>query len=381
MTDGLHSDDGGNVLGWVQLTNRCNLKCSYCYTESGPKAGGGELTLEEAESVLIDLQKSGARIVMLSGGEPTIYPHIEKLIEFACGELGLKITLVSNGTHLTPAVLSALQQHGCTVQVSLDAVDPKVYRGVRGNNLLSKALDGIELLREHDISLTLSATLTNTNKRYVGDIVRYALERDIQFVHLAPTHWKDGSPFQRNLFIEDLYPTLHELYELQKDNYLYICIDLIENLVLPVALGIRRQHYCNAMAGRTVEVASDGNAYFCAAQRDIPEMRIGSIKEGHSLFDLVAFARADGRFPNLGSDTIEECRSCDYRYICAGGCRAMTWHQTGGLHHKHPNCHDLKRFIARIKDDLASGDIADYAEFLRVRTEAKRGEDALLKYF
>ncbi len=381
MTDGLQGGDSDGLLGWVQLTNRCNLKCTYCYTESGPQAGGGELTMDEAKSVLTELREAGARIVMLSGGEPTIYPDIEALIGFACGDLGLKVTLVSNGTHMTPKVLGALQEHGCTVQVSLDAVDPRLYREIRGNHLLSKALDGIEHLRRHDIPVTLSVTLTNANKAYAGDIVRYAIDRDIQFVHFAPTHWKDGSAFQRNLFIKDLEPILQELYQLQKDNYLYVCIDFIENLVLPIVLGVRRQHYCNAMAGRTVEVASDGTAYFCAAQRDVPEMRIGSIKDGQRLTELVSTARNNGRFPDLGAETIEECRSCEYRYICAGGCRAMTWHQTGGLHRKHPNCRELKQFIAQVKADLESGEIADYAEFLSARSKAKSGEDALLKYF
>src|SRR5262245_1790033 len=368
------------LYAWVQLTNRCNLRCSYCYTESGPTAGG-ELSMDEAQRLLADVRAAGATTVMLSGGEPSAYPGIVDLVNFACAELGLRVTLVTNGTHVFPELLECLRRSQCTVQVSLDAVDELGYKQARGSPLLPQALRGIEALSKVGVPVTLSAALTTVNQSWVGRIVQFAIDHGIQFVHFAPTHWKDGGPFRQSLFIENLYPTLRELYELQKRNYLFVCIDLVEQLVIPVALGIQRKFYCNAMAGRTVEVSSDGSVYACAAQRSIPEMQLGRVSADQSLLQIIRDGRAAGRFPSLGAETIEECMTCEYRYICAGGCRAMTYHQSGALSLRHPNCADLKRLIGDIKNDLQTGELAEYVEFLRSRAPQDGNPDGLLKVF
>lgn len=378
---GLSSKNPDSLFAWIQLTNRCNLSCVYCYTESGPDPSGAELPFEIAKQSLIDVKRAGAINVMLSGGEPAIYPRLIELIEYACEELELKITLVSNGTYLKPELVEALKKYQCVVQISLDAVDQQGYAAIRGKDILPKALAGIDTLLENEIEITLSSTLTTINQQYAKQIVEYAVDRGIQFVHFAPTHWKEGGPFRPNLFIHDLYSVLRDLYALQKKHYLYLSIDLIENLVVPVALGIKRKFYCNAMAGRTVEVASDGGVYFCAAQRDVDEMKMGSISNDRTLYQIIDEAKAKKSFPILGADTIEECLSCEYRYVCAGGCRAMTWHQAGGLNRKHPNCDDLKRFITDIKNDIQTGEISDYVDFLASTVPINDNPDGLLKYF
>ena len=369
------------IFAWIQLTNRCNLSCTYCYTESGPQPDGGSLPLSTAKNIVADVAAAGGHAVMLSGGEPTLYPDLIELLDYTCGDEGLAVTLVTNGTYLRPELVDTLVRHSCTVQVSLDAVHEKGYKEARGRGRLPHALRGIDSLLDAGITVTLSAALTTVNQQWVRDIVMYAIDRGIQFVHFAPTHWKDGGPFERSLFIEDLYPVLHELYELQKQHYIFLSIDLIEHLVLPVALGIQRKYYCNAMAGRTVEIASDGGVYACAAQRDIPEMKLGQLGDERRLLPIIEVNRASEGFPQIGSDTIPECMSCEYRYICAGGCRAMTYHQAGSLDVRHPNCADLKRLIADIKRDIESGELADYVDFLRTQGSVDQSGDALLKMF
>ena len=369
------------IFAWLQLTNRCNLTCSYCYTESGPHPDGGQLPLSTAKDIVADIAAAGGRAVMMSGGEPTLYPDLIELLNYTCGVHGLMVTLVTNGTYLRPELVDTLARHSCTVQVSLDAVHEKGYKEARGRGRLPQALRGVDSLLDAGITVTLSAALTTVNQQWVRDIVMYAIDRGIQFVHFAPTYWKDGGPFQRSLFIDDLYPVLRELYELQKQHYMFVSIDLVEHLVLPVALGIQRKYYCHAMAGRTVEIASDGGVYACAAQRDIPEMKLGQLDGERRLLPIIEVNRASGGFPKIGADTIPECKTCEYRYICAGGCRAMTYLQAGDLDLRHPNCADLKRFIADIKQDLESGQLTDYVDFLKSQEAIDQSGDALLKMF
>lgn len=368
------------LYAWLQLTNRCNLSCSYCYTESGPKASGGELSIDQARQALDAVAGSGGRVVHLSGGEPTIWPWILDLVAYAT-HLGVQVGLVTNGTHLRPQLVEALSTNGAAVQVSLDAVSPDAYKKARGKDRLPMALHGIDSLLRAAIEVTLSTALTTVNQSGISDLVAYARNRGIRALHLAPSYWRDTNILGQALFIKDIYPVLHDLYELQLECFLELSIDLVEQLVIPVALGFSRSHFCNAMAGRTVEVGPDGQVFACAALRDVPKMKLGEVSPGKTLIEVVDISRREGRFPDLGGETIAECQTCEYRGICAGGCRAATYHQTGRLDAKHPHCDGLKRFIAEIYRDMESGRIEDYLEFLRASANFVESPDAMTKFF
>ncbi|MGW2617589.1 radical SAM protein [Streptomyces sp. NPDC001500] len=374
------SVQGEPLFAWLQLTNGCNLSCSYCYTESSPQASGGQLSLEQARGILEDVRAAGGHGVQLSGGEPTIWPWLADLLDHA-EKLRLRVALITNGTHLKPALVAQLARIGASAQVSLDAVTPQGYAAARGRNRLPAALRGIDLLLGAGVPVVLSSALTTVNAPWVGDLVAFARDRGIRGVHLAPSYWRDENALGASLFIKDVYPVLRELYELQLDCYLELSIDMVEQLVLPLVLGFERHHYCNSMAGRNVEIAADGRVYACAALRDVPEMALGDLSGGRRLLDVVSVNRAAGTFPDLGAETVAECRTCEYRNVCAGGCRAATHHQTGDLQARHPHCEGLKRFMSDVKADHAAGRIDDYVDFLGMAANFEETPDAMTKAF
>src|SRR6185437_14871765 len=67
----------------ISVTDRCNYRCLYCMPLAGmewlPKAE--ILTYEEIARVVAELAPLGLRRVRLTGGEPTIRPQIERLVE------------------------------------------------------------------------------------------------------------------------------------------------------------------------------------------------------------------------------------------------------------------------------------------------------------
>ncbi|MFH9552864.1 radical SAM protein [Streptomyces sp. NPDC017435] len=385
MADSGHSIEpekprGEPLFAWLQLTSGCNLSCSYCYTESSPQAAGGQLSLEQAQGILEDVKAAGGRGVQLSGGEPTIWPGLAALLDHA-ERLGLRVALITNGTNIKPALVRQLARTEASVQVSLDAVTPQGYAAARGKNRLPAALRGIDLLLEAGVPVVLSSALTTVNAAWVGDLVEFARQRGIRGVHLAPSYWRDENALGKSLFIKDIYPVLRTLYDLQLDCYLELSIDMVEQLVLPIVLGFERHHYCNSMAGRNVEIAADGQVYACAALRDVPEMKLGDLSGGRRLLDVVSSNRAMGTFPDLGSETVAECRTCEYRTICAGGCRAATHHQTGDLQSRHPHCAGLKRFMGDVRADHAAGRIDDYVDFLGLAANFEETPDAMTKAF
>jgi MoaA/NifB/PqqE/SkfB family radical SAM enzyme len=112
------------------LTYRCQLRCGYCpfhaRAHEGPEAG------EDAWVEVLDrLAAAGVRRVSFSGGEPTLHAALPALVAHAHG-LGLTTSLVTNG-HLLDELLPRLVSAGLdALTVSLDCIDPAVYRRIRG---------------------------------------------------------------------------------------------------------------------------------------------------------------------------------------------------------------------------------------------------------
>ncbi|MBI3099117.1 MAG: radical SAM protein [Planctomycetes bacterium] len=145
---GTRQDDAWHrpVVVWT-VSRRCNLACVHCYAAAGNKRFPGELSTAEATTMLQDLAAFGVPVLLLSGGEPLIRRDLLELAALA-RSLGLRITLSTNGTLITPAVAEQLKTIGVGyVGISLDGLEPTHdrFRGQEG--AFQAALQGIRNCR------------------------------------------------------------------------------------------------------------------------------------------------------------------------------------------------------------------------------------------
>ncbi|MDA1349226.1 MAG: radical SAM protein, partial [Chloroflexi bacterium] len=87
------------IVVW-NVTRRCNLLCTHCYTASTDHAAVGELVTDEALAVIDDLAEFGVPVILFSGGEPLVREDIFELMAHANAK-GVQAVLSSNGTLLT----------------------------------------------------------------------------------------------------------------------------------------------------------------------------------------------------------------------------------------------------------------------------------------
>jgi MoaA/NifB/PqqE/SkfB family radical SAM enzyme len=80
---------------WLELTGRCNLRCTHCYAESAPTGNHGTLTREDWEGVITDAKHLGVQWVQFIGGEPTLHPNFPELVRFAANA-GVRIEVFTN---------------------------------------------------------------------------------------------------------------------------------------------------------------------------------------------------------------------------------------------------------------------------------------------
>lgn len=109
---------GTRVL-W-ELTSACNLKCDFCLVE----IKGRHLPVDDALTIAGELVAAGVDKVLLSGGEPLLYPGIEAVMRRLAGA-GVLVKLLTNGTIDHPGVFDLIRASGSIeVSLSLPTVDP-----------------------------------------------------------------------------------------------------------------------------------------------------------------------------------------------------------------------------------------------------------------
>ncbi len=137
----------------VSVTDRCNFRCEYCM----PKDVFGRdhrflpkkqlLRYEEIETLVRVFVRLGVRKVRLTGGEPLLRHDLEKLVTRLARLENLEdLAITTNASLLTKARALSLRRAGIRrVNISLDALDPKIYRRInRINSPLEDILRGID---------------------------------------------------------------------------------------------------------------------------------------------------------------------------------------------------------------------------------------------
>jgi Fe-coproporphyrin III synthase len=150
------------VVIW-NLTRRCNLRCRHCYTTSADVPFPGELTHDQAMSVLDDLAGFGIPALILSGGEPLSRFDFFPLAERA-RELGFRhLSLSTNGTRVAEHIDRIADLTFEYVGISLDGIGAMNdwFRGVDG--AFDAALAGVRACKARGVKVGLRFTITEDN--------------------------------------------------------------------------------------------------------------------------------------------------------------------------------------------------------------------------
>jgi radical SAM protein with 4Fe4S-binding SPASM domain len=111
------AEDKTTRFMWLEITKKCQLECSHCYAESGPKGTHGAMGEEDWIQVINDGADIGVEAVQFIGGEPTLNRSLPRLIGHALTR-GLQVEVYSNLTHIRPDIWNALSQEGVSLATS-----------------------------------------------------------------------------------------------------------------------------------------------------------------------------------------------------------------------------------------------------------------------
>jgi uncharacterized radical SAM superfamily Fe-S cluster-containing enzyme len=166
-----------SVLTNLLVTNRCDLRCSYCFMNAGASGSVYEPSLEEIRK-LIDQARNerpmGSKAIQITGGEPTIRDDILDIVRIS-KEAGFShIQVNTNGMKLAESVEFCQQLKDAkvnTIYMSFDGVTKET------NSWIDKNKQAIENLRKVNLKCVLVPVLIgDRNVHETGKIVRFALD-------------------------------------------------------------------------------------------------------------------------------------------------------------------------------------------------------------
>jgi cyclic pyranopterin phosphate synthase len=176
----------------ISVTDRCNLRCTYCMPEEGLQWLPREqlLTFEEIERVArLLVERYSFDAIRLTGGEPTVRAHLPVLVE-RLARLGVDVAMTTNGVTLA-AVAHDLAAAGLRrVNISLDSMRRDRVEDLTRRDVVDRVLEGIDAALDADLTpVKLNAVVVRgVNDDEVVDLARFGRERDVEvrFIEFMP---------------------------------------------------------------------------------------------------------------------------------------------------------------------------------------------------
>ena len=203
----------------ISVTDRCNLRCTYCMPAeifgrdyvflNKPEL----LTYEEIARLARIFSLCGVQKIRLTGGEPLIRKELDRLVKFLSSIPGIEdIALTTNGLLLDQAA-GALRAAGLKrVTVSLDAIDDTIFKKMNGRGVeVKRVKQGIEAAARAGLPVKINMVVEKgVNEEQILPLARYAREkghtlRFIEFMDVGNHNgWQMNAVYPAKQIIADL---------------------------------------------------------------------------------------------------------------------------------------------------------------------------------
>jgi cyclic pyranopterin phosphate synthase len=206
----------------VSLTDRCNLRCTYCMPVEGLEWLPNDklLTDDELVRVIRVATEHGIERVRLTGGEPLIRPSIVEIVRsVAALPLRPEITLTTNGIGLASMAQSLAEAGLDRINVSLDTLDPIRFAAITHRNRWADVIAGLEAAKETTLKpiKVNSVLLRGINDDEAPALLNWAIENgySLRFIEQMPLDPQHGWNREEMVSADEILQRLSITHRLQ----------------------------------------------------------------------------------------------------------------------------------------------------------------------
>lgn len=327
----------------LHIAHDCNLRCKYCFADTGEYKGHRGLMSAETGKKAIDfvIASSGNRHnieIDYFGGEPLMnFGVVKEITEYAKeqGKLhdkNFRFTITTNGVLLNEEVEKYINENMSNVVLSIDGTketNDRVRYKVDGSGTYDSIVPKFKRIAES----------RNQDNYYVrGTFTAYNVDFAKDVIHLADLGFKQTSvepvvaPYSEEYALrEEHIPQVFAEYEKLAEeyvkrwkdgnwfNFFHFMVDLDQG---PCA--IKRLSGCGA-GHEYLAVAANGDIYPCHQFVGNEDFLMGNVAEGTIKEDIKTY------FEKSNIYTKEKCKNCFAKFYCSGGCSANAWNFNGDI--------------------------------------------------
>ena len=325
---------------YIELTNMCNLKCTYCYNDSKVKLKQDIMPFGLYESLLEDVVKSNVDSVVLSGGEPFLHPQIVEILAMTF-EKGILPIVITNATIINEEIVKCICSNKCNIQITFDDLFDKGHDVFRGKGTFQKNLQFIKLLRSKDFKGKIYARIhvRSSNIENVKKNLSFFSELSIDKVYMATIKEMGRAKLDSSdLSVEDIIG----LFQFVANAAFKIPVD-IKGVFCGLDEGCPFNNVKNMLF--QPRIAPDGKVYPCQLFME-SRFSLGNINN-ESILNIISsdltknFISEIQQRKKLLDDSA--CNSCIVSKWCGKGCPAKCWQIDGNFFHTDGQC-EIKKF-------------------------------------
>ncbi|HOJ51439.1 MAG TPA: SynChlorMet cassette radical SAM/SPASM protein ScmE [Syntrophales bacterium] len=345
----------------IEITSRCNLRCTYCSHFSSGADVAEDLPSSEWIRFFDELAEAKVLRVVFSGGEPFVRDDFLSLITHL-SQRPLRFAILTNGTLIdskTAQFLAACRRLDY-IQISLDGAESETHDAFRGKGSFEQVVSGIEFLKQAGITPVVRVTVHRQNYFRLKDIARFILgdlglpsfstnsashmglcRRNAAITQLTPPEY--GEAMEILLELSELYPgRISATAGPLADGFTWWNMEQARRGCRPAPQGGGFLSGCNGPF-QTLAVRADGAMIPCQQLGHLP---LGQINRDSLTFvwqhhPTLFLIRHRHRIP-LSSFSL--CEDCPYVAFCTGNCSATAYTHFGEINHPSPEgC--LKLFL------------------------------------
>ncbi len=200
----------------ISVTDRCNLRCIYCNASTMQHLSHDDiLRYEEITRVVKAAARLGVKDIRLTGGEPTVRPHVADLVRMIAAVPGIEdISMTTNATRLAEMAQELKDAGVSRVNISLDTFKPERFKAMCGAGRIEDVLEGIEAARKAGLNPVKINTvvLRGVNDDEVVDFARKSVTDgwNVRYIEEMPLVGNDNG--HKMVSIEEIKSRIeHEL--------------------------------------------------------------------------------------------------------------------------------------------------------------------------
>jgi radical SAM protein with 4Fe4S-binding SPASM domain len=337
-------------LASYAITQACDLKCRYCYSDARERPSSDELSTEEAERLLDELAEWWMKVLILDGGEPLCREDFFDLAHYASMK-GLRVVVGSNGTLISEEVAMKMRKAGVqAVAISIDgarAESNDKFRGKEG--AFEKAMKGAEACKKTGLPFQFNTVIRRHIIKEIPDILKMAVDYGasaVEFFDLVRVKRVKEQCSDEPLTVDERRVVMEWLAWVQREYPLVIRVPACPMYSLTLkARGIQpmmvseNQMHRNPYYDRGCAAGRPNDYIAILFNGDVISCTLLQYKLGNICRERLLKLWEYSLLANLRSRSLlkGECGRCRYREVCAGfGGRA--YEETGDTLAADPCC-------------------------------------------